>query len=316
VSVVSDQAIFLGVDGGQSSTMALVGDASGRVIGSGAAGPCNHVASAAEGREKLARVVRECVTAALYQAGLAADDVVFEAACFGMSGGAEDKQDVLSAAVPARRILVTHDAAIALTGATAGRPGVITIAGTGSIAYGRDATGRERRAGGWGYVFGDEGGAFDIVRQATRAMLRQHEGGGAPTALTPLLLEATHCSDANQMLHLFYTADWPRSRVARLAPLVDQAGNAGDEVALTILDRAAQSLAELALGICSGLFPDHHEVPLSWIGGVFESPRILDRFRQLCQAQAQCAPPRYDPAAGALLSAYAMAGLHPELITS
>ena len=294
--------------------MALVGDASGRIIGRGAAGPCNHVASAVEGREKLARVVRECVTAALYQAGLASADVVFEAACYGMSGGAEDKQDVLEAAVAARQMLVTHDAAIALTGATAGRPGIITVAGTGSIAYGRTADGREMRAGGWGYVFGDEGGAFDIVRQATRAMLRQHEGGGPPTALTPLLLEAAGCADANHMLHLFYTADWPRSRVARLAPLVDQAAALGDTVALRILDRAAQSLAELALGIRDSLFSDNH-VPLSWIGGVFESPRILSRFRQLCQDRAQCAPPRYDPASGALLSAYALAGLHPELIT-
>ena len=314
--MASGNKIFLGVDGGQSSTMALVGDASGRVIGSGAAGPCNHVASAAEGREKLARVVRECVTAALYQAGLAADDVVFEAACFGMSGGAEDKQDVLSAAVPARGMLVTHDAAIALTGATGGRPGVITIAGTGSIAYGRDAAGREMRAGGWGYIFGDEGGAFDIVRQATRAMLRQHEGGGPATALTPLLLEATHGADANHMLHLFYTADWPRSRVARLAPLVDQAADGGDTAALEILDRAAQALAELALGICSRLFPDNREVPLSWIGGVFESPRILERFRQLCQDRAHCAPPRYDPAVGALLSAYALGKIYPDRITA
>ena len=73
---------------------------------------------------------------------------------------------------------VSHDALIAYVGACGGEPGVVVIAGTGSIAFGRGSDGREARAGGWGYVFGDEGGAFDIVRQALRAALRFEEGWG------------------------------------------------------------------------------------------------------------------------------------------
>ncbi len=300
--------IFLGVDGGQSSTKALVGDETGRVLGAGTAGPCNHVASAAEGREKLARAVRECVHAALQQAGLPLD-TVFEAACFGMSGGPDDKGQVLAAMVASRYLSVTHDAAIALAGATGGQPGVIVIAGTGSIAYGRNAAGREMRAGGWGYVFGDEGSAFDIVRQALRAMLRQEEGGGAATALTPLLLGATQSADANQMLHRFYTAEWPRHRIAQLAPMVDHASQEGDAVAIRILENAAEALAGLALSVCSGLFVDDATTALSWVGGVFESGLVLRRFLQCCEGKARCGPPRYEPVAGALFSAYAARGL-------
>src|ERR1700735_156549 len=105
--------LFLGVDGGQSRTTALIGDEEGRVLGAGAGGPCNH-AGAEEGRQKLAR------------------------GGGGSVGGGP-----------------------ALAGATAGKPGIVMIAGTGSIAFGRNAGGRTARAGGWGFIFGDEGGAFD-----------------------------------------------------------------------------------------------------------------------------------------------------------
>src|SRR5437867_2319445 len=156
--------LFLGVDGGQSSTKALIGDETGRVLGAGSGGPCNHV-GAAEGASKLKQAVAECVGKACEQAGLDAAQVRFEAACFGMSGGPEDKEALLGRILRAAKLIVTHDAVIALSGATAGEPGVITIGGTGSIAFGRNESGRVARAGGWGYVFGDEGSAFDIVRQ-------------------------------------------------------------------------------------------------------------------------------------------------------
>ena len=141
-----------------------------------------------------------------------------------MSGGPEDKQEILAAILRTERLLVTTDAVTALAGATAHGQGIITIAGTGSIAFGRNAAGATARAGGWGYVFGDEGGAFDLVRQSLRAALRMEEGWGPPTSLRATLLQATGVRHrANHVLHLFYTDQWPRSRVATLAPLVDAA---------------------------------------------------------------------------------------------
>ena len=110
---------------------------------------------------------------------------------------------------------MTNDAAVALTGATAGGQGIIVIAGTGSIALGRDTAGRVVRAAGWGYIYGDEGSAFDIARQALRAALRMEEGWGPETSLRRVLLGATGVSTMNEVLHLFYTPEWPRSRVAR-----------------------------------------------------------------------------------------------------
>ena len=178
------------MDGGQSGTTALIGDETGRVLGTGSGGPCNH-ATAAEGRQKLVRAVSESVAAACAQAGLDAGTVCFAAACFGMSGGPEDKQEILRETLPADVVVVTDDAVIALAGATAGEPGIVTIAGTGSIAFGRNAAGQTARVGGWGYIFGDEGSGFDIARQALRAALRAEEGWGPPTALRRALMDAT-----------------------------------------------------------------------------------------------------------------------------
>src|SRR5579863_1920401 len=106
--------LFLGVDGGQSSTTALIGDETGRVLGTGTGGPCNHV-GAGEGREKLARAVAESLTHACEDAQLDSRRVRFQAACFGMSGGAADKQAILSEILPTECLIVTHDALIALS---------------------------------------------------------------------------------------------------------------------------------------------------------------------------------------------------------
>jgi len=306
--------LYLGVDGGQSATAAVIGDETGRVLGTGEAGPCNH-AAAGEGRTKLERAVNGSVGAACAQAGLDPGAVTFEAACFGMSGGPEDKQEILAGLLRARRLIVTNDAVIALAGATESGQGIITIAGTGSIAFGRNASGRCARAGGWGYIFGDEGGAFDIARQALRAILRMDEGWGPPTRLREPLLAATQSRSANQMLHRFYTPEWPRSRVATLAPLVDSAAAEGDPVAAQILGNAAQELATLGASVRGQLWKPEDPVDLAYIGGVFQSGSVLERFRLLVELDGctRCGPPLHGPAEGALREAYRVAGLGTRL---
>src|SRR5664279_732455 len=126
--------LFLGVDGGQSGTTAIIGDETGRILGTGEAGPCNH-AAAGEGRAKLERAITGSIAAACGQAGLDPAAVHFEAACFGMSGGPEDKREILASTLRVDRLVVTNDAVIALAGATRTGQGIITIAGTGSISY-------------------------------------------------------------------------------------------------------------------------------------------------------------------------------------
>lgn len=298
--------LFLGVDGGQSSTTALVGDEAGRVIGVGKAGPCNH-ARAAEGRARFLAALEGSVQGALAQAGMT--NITFESASFGFSGGPADKEALTREVVKAHRYTITHDAWIALAGALAGEPGIIAIGGTGSIIFGRNREGRTARAGGWGYIFGDEGGAFDLVRQALRAILRHEEGWGPATALRDLLIEASGATGANDLLHRFYTDEYPRERVAAFASLVDRAAVLGDGIAGDILKGAAQSLATLLAAVRNQLFRPEEPVAVSYTGGVFRSRILLERFRMLVELDANAvAPPVYGPAAGALIEAYRAAG--------
>jgi N-acetylglucosamine kinase-like BadF-type ATPase len=304
--------LFLGVDGGQSSVTAVIGDERGRVLGTGRAGPCPEIGNIAEAISRAD--------------GSTTFDGTFEAACFGLSGGGADREREIRDLVKANHYLITHDAWVALAGATARQPGVVTIAGTGSIAFGKNRGGRSARAGGWGYIFGDEGGAFDIVRQALRAALRYEEGWGEPTALRDYLLgkrtanalcglaEETGAPDAatsaNDLLHRWYRAGSSRDQVAALAPLVDQAAAAGDRVANDILKNAAQQLAALAASVRGQLFPGEPALVSYW-GGVFRSAAIRERFRMLVELDSlnRFTPPRHSPALGALLEAYALAGV-------
>ena len=299
---------FLGVDGGKSSTTALIADELGRVAGVGRSGPSNHVGEA-EGRTKFVNAIQGCVGAASTNAGLDASSLNFAAACLGFSGGPVDKESILKEILRSEQMLVTHDGLIALSGATAGEPGLIVIAGTGSFAFGRNAWGETARAGGWGYVFGDEGSAFHITRQALRAALRFEEGWGPQTSLRAVLLVATGARDANELLHRFYTAEFPRPRIAGLAKLIDVAAESGDAAAREILDDAASQLATIGAAVRARLFQAEATVRIGFIGGVFRSRLVRDGFCARLEGGNHVGPPIYGPAAGALLEAYRMVGV-------
>jgi N-acetylglucosamine kinase-like BadF-type ATPase len=303
---------FLGVDGGQSSTTAIIGDESGRVLGIGRGGPCNHIKTG-DGRAKFENAIGGCLRAAAHEAGLDVGMLDFEAACLGFSGGPKDKEDLVRQLVRAKLYDVTNDGIIALTGATGGEPGIIVVAGTGSIAYGRNVRGETGRAGGWGYIYGDEGGGFDITREAVRACLRMEEGWGTATMLHAMMLEATASGSANDMMHRFYTSDFTRPQIAGYSKIVDEAAKAGDRVAVEILNRAAQQLAGFAMNVRSVLFGADEASVVCPVGSVYRSEILRYRFETLVGLveQNRSAEPKFGPASGALIQAWAMVGICP-----
>ncbi len=302
------QRLFLGVDGGQSSSRAVIGDGSGLILGRAEGAPCNR-ATSESGKQQLNQSIGDLLRRAVAAAGLPGS-TVFEAACFGMSGGPDDKRDILAGLVPDARIDVTNDAEVALDGACPGRSGVVVIAGTGAIAVARNSFGTLIRRGGWGHVFGDEGSAFDIVRLALRAALSAEEGWGEPTALREMFLDATGCRTAIEALHRFYDPDWPRSRVASLAPLVDRAAHDGDATARFVMERTGTALASLG-GRVSDALPLTMGVPKVYaLGGVFRSSSVRNRFTVGLRAHdLVVGEPAHDAAVGALLRAYRLVGL-------
>ena len=300
---------FLGVDGGQSGTTAVIGDETGRVLGLGRGGPSNY-AGAPDGPAKFVEALRSSLQGACMQAGLDPEHVRFAGACLGLSGGPADKEPLVREIVASERIILTDDAPIALSGATAGKPGIIVIAGTGSIAFGRNREGNTARAGGWGYLLGDEGAAFWIARQAMRAALRWEEGWGVATSLRARLLDATGARNMNDLMHRCYTPEFARPRIAGWSVIVNQAAESGDRTALEVLDAAAHELALLVAAVRRELFGDR-ATQVSYAGGVFGSRIVLSRFREwaLSEAGVRVSPPVYGPVIGALLEAYRAAGV-------
>ncbi len=302
---------FLGVDGGQTSTVALIGDENGVVIGHGAGGPSNHVQGPG-GRQRFRDAVKTAVNAAWRSSPFAARKAlpVFESAHFGLTGGPENKEQIIREVLRVRHLGLSHDAITALMGATEARPGIIVIAGTGSISFGMNSTGRTARVGGWGYVFGDEGSAFGIARAALVAALRQQEGWGPPTRLHRRILDFSEAKDIYEAMHKWYSLEFPRDRIASFSQQVDEAARAGDRVARRILDSAAQELALLAGRVRRRLFKPDERALVCYVGGVWKSRIMRHRFRKLVQAQGnnRVVAPALGPAAGALLAAYRNAG--------
>ncbi len=304
------QKLYLGVDGGATSTVALIGDEQGVVVGYGESGPSNHVKKPG-GAAKLRRAVLGAVRAAWENSPFGGSRrPILESSFFGMTGGPEDKAALIAKMIRSRRMEVTHDAVTALMGATEGRPGIIVISGTGSICFGMNSHGETARAGGWGYAFGDEGSSFDTARQALRAALAMEEGWTPKTALRDRILKFSSSPGINDAMHRWYTEEFPRSRVASFSREVDQAAIAGDRVARRILQNAALELSHLVERVRRRIFRSGEEVLVSYIGGAFKSRIMLERFRRLVRRQGlnRVVAPALGPAAGALLAAYRAAG--------
>jgi N-acetylglucosamine kinase-like BadF-type ATPase len=306
---------FLGVDGGASSTTCAVANDEGLILGIGHGGPSNHIL-APGGRERARAALGTAVREALAAAGL--ERVEFEAAQFGMTGITPDTDparalaDVLADLLRARVRKIDNDAAVALAGALACRPGVIVIAGTGSVALGKDPGGREAKAGGWGYLFGDEGSGFALGSGALRAALHARDGSGPDTVLATRIPEALGRS-VGEAVMAFYEGRLDRARIAALAPVVTAAAANGDAVALSLVRQAAEALATLAAAVIGRLSWPDGTPPVAPVGGLFKAgPVILGPLRAALEARAPGAvlvPPRFAPAVGALLLAFEAAGV-------
>ena len=167
------------------------------------------------------------------------------------SGGIDTDEDVKALAdliaphVPGARITVVHDSRLLLAAGGAST-GVAVIAGTGSAAWGRNQAGEEARAGGWGYLLGDEGSGYWLGREAVRHSLRRMNQGLEPDALSQALLDSCGVDDPGKLIALFHSPDTGRRYWAQQARLVVEAAAAGDETSQRLLVQAGNDLADLA----------------------------------------------------------------------
>lgn len=306
--------LIAGIDGGQSSTGAVIFDETGKIVARGIAGPSDHVGELPDSE----RAALECEGAIATAFLLAGMDVKTPLAAVGIGlsgyeGTWHGREPVFNAPV----INVVHDAVAALEGAIAERPAAVVIAGTGSAAYGESASRHGIAAGGFGYMFGDEGSSFWIARTALAGAMRS-VGRGRHSALGEAAVAYFECIDLRHVARAFSLGQITRPQLASFARLVHNAARLGDADARAVLDQAAESLADLAAIIIERLALEAPEpIPLAFVGGAVEN----EQFRAAIAAQVeQAAPqarvvaPRYDPAIGAALLAADAAGIwRPEI---
>ncbi|HVE72808.1 MAG TPA: BadF/BadG/BcrA/BcrD ATPase family protein [Thermoanaerobaculia bacterium] len=298
---------YIGVDGGASKTAAIVVDEQGNKLGSGLAGASNHLRV---GIEEATRNVERAVNIALVEAGIAIKDV--EYAYCGIAGSdhpshREKVVEALRVFFPRGNFIVDTDARIALTGAIGFGAGIVVISGTGSVAFGRNSSGHEVRAGGWGPTLGDEGSGFWIAREGLSAIVRAHDGRGFATGMTDLLCAEYEMCSPDDLPQFVYATTTHVDDIARYGKLVIEAAQNGDDIARDILARAGSELAECVLAIARKLHMADSEFPAAFVGGAFHAgDLLLNPMRLRLQRDAPGATlqaPERSPVEGAAMMA-------------
>ncbi|HET7700436.1 MAG TPA: BadF/BadG/BcrA/BcrD ATPase family protein, partial [Candidatus Limnocylindria bacterium] len=278
-------------------------DQDGQVVGRGAGGGGNLLSSPDP---------QGSIGAALAMAlgGREAEAIVLACAGGDRKADRERGRELLARVAPAgARLLVTHDALAALYAGNPAGCGIVLIAGTGSIAYGRNEEGDEDRAGGWGHLIGDEGSAVWCGLEALRAVAHAVDGRGAATLLTDLLFRELGVGEFADVLPQIYGRPHPAPAIGAATRALAVAAAEGDALANGILQRGAVALARAAsvvavtLGLPGG--------PVYLAGGAFESLPLLQRLVRLellgVLPQATVEPVHEEPAMGAARMAMQLA---------
>jgi N-acetylglucosamine kinase-like BadF-type ATPase len=317
-------AYYLGIDGGGTKTRCVLADEA-TVLAKAMTGGSNIVRlGEVQAREALHSAIRQaCATAKI------SPDRI-RAVCIGAAGAARPEiaarirsilaelMPEITPAVARSNIEVVGDTVIALEAAFGRGPGVIAIAGTGSIAYGRDAAGHTARAGGWGFAVSDEGSGHWIGRRAISAILNARDQG-LETTLTSLILQAWKLKTIDELVQQANST--PPPDFPRLFPIVLRAANEGDAIARHLLADAGAKLANLAAIVVRRLAP-HAPVatpavgllpvamlPVAMTGSVFrQSPYVRQVFYNALQTSFPGIDVRQDladPVEGALSRARA-----------
>jgi N-acetylglucosamine kinase-like BadF-type ATPase len=280
VSHLRQMAFYLGIDGGGTSTRCVVGDEN-RVLGTATTGSAKIARVGAEhAREALQSAIRHACSAAQI------NPEKISQACIGIAGASStevtESARAWAAEIIRGQIEVVGDMLVAHEAAFGGGPGVIVIAGTGSICFGRNEKGLTTRAGGGGPGASDEGSGHWIGYRAVKEAARLQQG----SRLTSMIMQSWQLragSDIEDRMKANPTPDF-----AALFPALATMAVEGDESVMQIFRDAGAELAKLAGRVTWQLWPQPQRVPVAFSGGVFENSAIVrDTFVTQLRADLQ-----------------------------
>jgi N-acetylglucosamine kinase-like BadF-type ATPase len=310
--------LVLGIDGGGSTTVAWLGQREGAdanvIVGRGVAGGSN---LQTQGIEQSLANLAAAIEAAFADAGLTRAPVAAAAAALAGSDRDENRRVFQMWAKEwnlAERFRITHDAEPVLAAGTPGGWGVALIAGTGSFAFARSPEGRTARSGGWGYLFGDEGGGYWIAVEGLRAAAHAADGRSSETLLLAKFMERLGAETPLELVPAVYGLAGDRAAIAALADVVTAAADEGDAAATAILDHAAAELAQTVDAAARGAAIAGAPWPLAVTGGMLlRSARLFELLQRELLVLAPTADKltRVDePVLGAVILAQRESGSH------
>jgi len=269
--------LFLGVDGGGTKTHIALMKPSGQIKCEGFAGPSNPLRV---GVETAVGNIVKAVNEACDNGGVSRGDIT--AATLGLAGvrRADLRQRVRERFIKslgAADTTVITDAEIALYATTRGKPGLVVIAGTGSICLGKNDKGEIAISGGWGPLAGDEGGGVGIAQTALHSVAKASDGRGIATSLSQRASEYFRASGPENLIVAIYSPQVDNTRIAGFAQFVVEAAQDGDAVAMSIMQEAGSELGLAACAVIEKLGLMKAAVPIGCVGSVFKAGKLLTR---------------------------------------
>ncbi len=302
---------ILGVDGGATKTLAAVLDLEQGALHLGRAGPSNEDAV---GPRLAVKALLDAADEAFQGAGAGQEELA--AAVLAVAGTDTDSIARHLGEMRGEDWIVVNDVVGAWAAATAARPGVGVISGTGSNVFGVGPDGSCWRAGGWGHLLGDEGSGYWLGAESIKAALHDRDASGPPTELTGACLRFFGAPTIEALAASVYTTPLTKGEVAAFAVETARLAAAGDTVARGLYARAAAELGEQIRAVISttGLSGDF---PVGLIGSAFKAgPVFVQRLTEIVHAiapDARVAPVAMAPVGGSLLLAARACGRDGEL---
>jgi len=273
---------IIGIDGGGTKTTSVLCALDGAILAEAQGAPSNFQII---GIERASHTIFDLIKACCHSVGCSISQIGAVVAGLAGAGRPGDKQSMydgimdlaLKQNLSINNLVIESDARIALEGAFSGKPGLIVIAGTGSIVFGKDEHEKIYRAGGWGRLIGDEGSGYAIGRQSFRAVARSLDDKRAKTKLTVLFDKKYGLNSQETLIDSLYKDNFD---IASVTPVVIEAASKGDKVARNILDSAALELVdliEITLKKMNVKIKNPSKRPLALTGGTLANDHYYSR---------------------------------------
>ena len=297
----------IGVDGGGTKTDAVLVDSAGKVLSRVRGGSSNYQAlGPAKLKDVLMSIFNEILTKAMITSS-SLNRIYLGLAGAGRLSDQQEIKNIFSDTEFKDLITVNSDAIIALAGAFSNQPGIILIAGTGAICFGKNNQGDVVRSGGWGYLLGDEGGGYYIGKSAIIASLKDFDGRGETTSLRPIIETKFNLTSIDQIIPLIYKNNIDRVMIADLAPIVFEQAKLNDTISRQIIKEVGVELGHLAKAVAKRLDFADEKIKIALIGSIFKQKDLLVKeiSKELYEISwdIQIMEPNYDPAIGAAILA-------------